>query len=199
MVLKRTFEKLDLIIIDACLSYQELTWFTFVSNASKFKKILSGALCVVSRCLIYKVHALARRSRGQLIYIITSCFVCQHLFFSFFFANRSLQRSDPSCCRSKRTCLLYCAVLDLSSTKSNPPLPRVGRRLLCTAIPGNRVAGSGYSEGAGAGADGHISRGRSICGKSKDNRRFFLTGHGEYDADTLANEYWRDKKTGAGH
>ena len=72
-------------------------------------------MCVVSRCLIYKVHALARRSRVQLIYIITSCFVCQHLF-SFFFANRSLQRSDPSCFRPKRTCLLYCAVLDLSST-----------------------------------------------------------------------------------
>ena len=32
--------------------------------------------------------------------------------------------------------------------------------------------------------------------KSKDNRRFFLTGHGEYDADTLANEYWRDKNKG---
>ena len=36
--------------------------------------------------------------------------------FSFFFANRSLQKSDPSCFRSKRTFLLYCAVLDLSST-----------------------------------------------------------------------------------
>lgn len=32
--------------------------------------------------------------------------------------------------------------------------------------------------------------------KSKDNRRFFLTGHPEYDADTLANEYWRDKNKG---
>ena len=32
--------------------------------------------------------------------------------------------------------------------------------------------------------------------KSKDNRRFCLTGHGEYDADTLANEYWRDKNKG---
>lgn len=32
--------------------------------------------------------------------------------------------------------------------------------------------------------------------KSKDNRRFFLTGHPEYDADTLASEYWRDKNKG---
>ena len=32
--------------------------------------------------------------------------------------------------------------------------------------------------------------------KSRDNRRFFLTGHPEYDRDTLANEYWRDKNKG---
>ena len=32
--------------------------------------------------------------------------------------------------------------------------------------------------------------------KSRDNRRFFLTGHPEYDRDTLANEYWRDKSKG---
>ena len=32
--------------------------------------------------------------------------------------------------------------------------------------------------------------------KSRDNRRFFITGHPEYDADTLAREYWRDKGKG---
>ena len=29
--------------------------------------------------------------------------------------------------------------------------------------------------------------------KSRDNRLIFMTGHLEYDTDTLANEYWRDK------
>ena len=28
--------------------------------------------------------------------------------------------------------------------------------------------------------------------KSEDNRRFFITGHPEYDPDTLAREYFRD-------
>ncbi|MCC8075793.1 MAG: homoserine O-succinyltransferase [Clostridiales bacterium] len=32
--------------------------------------------------------------------------------------------------------------------------------------------------------------------KSKDNKRFFMLGHPEYDADTLANEYWRDVNKG---
>ncbi|HZK19825.1 MAG TPA: homoserine O-succinyltransferase [Treponemataceae bacterium] len=32
--------------------------------------------------------------------------------------------------------------------------------------------------------------------KSNDNRQVFMTGHLEYDADTLSNEYWRDKKKG---
>ncbi|SHI19368.1 homoserine O-succinyltransferase [Sporobacter termitidis DSM 10068] len=32
--------------------------------------------------------------------------------------------------------------------------------------------------------------------KSEDNRRFFITGHPEYDADTLALEYARDVKKG---
>lgn len=32
--------------------------------------------------------------------------------------------------------------------------------------------------------------------KSEDNRRFFITGHPEYDADTLALEYARDLKKG---
>jgi homoserine O-succinyltransferase len=32
--------------------------------------------------------------------------------------------------------------------------------------------------------------------KSEDNRFFFVTGHGEYDADTLALEYFRDVKKG---
>lgn len=32
--------------------------------------------------------------------------------------------------------------------------------------------------------------------KSKDNREIFMTGHLEYDTETLANEYWRDKKKG---
>ncbi len=32
--------------------------------------------------------------------------------------------------------------------------------------------------------------------KSEDNRRFFITGHPEYDAGTLANEYFRDVNKG---
>ena len=32
--------------------------------------------------------------------------------------------------------------------------------------------------------------------KSQDNRRFFITGHPEYDPDTLANEYFRDVNKG---
>lgn len=35
----------------------------------------------------------------------------------------------------------------------------------------------------------------TIC-KSKDNRSIFMTGHLEYDTETLANEYWRDKNKG---
>ncbi|MDD6799668.1 MAG: homoserine O-succinyltransferase [Firmicutes bacterium] len=31
---------------------------------------------------------------------------------------------------------------------------------------------------------------------SKDGRRLFITGHSEYDRDTLADEYFRDKKKG---
>ena len=32
--------------------------------------------------------------------------------------------------------------------------------------------------------------------KTEDNRQFFITGHPEYDADTLAKEYFRDKERG---
>ena len=32
--------------------------------------------------------------------------------------------------------------------------------------------------------------------KSRDNRRFFISGHPEYDPDTLAKEYWRDIERG---
>lgn len=32
--------------------------------------------------------------------------------------------------------------------------------------------------------------------KSQDNHRFFITGHPEYDAGTLAAEYWRDVEKG---
>ena len=32
--------------------------------------------------------------------------------------------------------------------------------------------------------------------KSEDNRRFFITGHPEYDAETLGNEYFRDVNKG---
>ena len=32
--------------------------------------------------------------------------------------------------------------------------------------------------------------------KSEDNRRFFITGHPEYDPETLANEYFRDLSKG---
>ncbi len=35
-----------------------------------------------------------------------------------------------------------------------------------------------------------------FCVKSEDNRRFFITGHPEYDPDTLANEYFRDVNKG---
>ena len=31
---------------------------------------------------------------------------------------------------------------------------------------------------------------------SQENRQFFITGHSEYDKDTLKNEYLRDKKAG---
>lgn len=33
--------------------------------------------------------------------------------------------------------------------------------------------------------------------KSKTNREIFMTGHLEYDTETLASEYWRDKEKGA--
>ena len=32
--------------------------------------------------------------------------------------------------------------------------------------------------------------------KSRDSRQFFITGHPEYDPDTLAREYFRDRETG---
>ena len=32
--------------------------------------------------------------------------------------------------------------------------------------------------------------------KTEDSRRFFIMGHPEYDADTLAREYWRDIERG---
>ncbi len=32
--------------------------------------------------------------------------------------------------------------------------------------------------------------------KTQDNRQFFLLGHPEYDPDTLAKEYWRDREKG---
>ena len=32
--------------------------------------------------------------------------------------------------------------------------------------------------------------------KSEDNRRFFITGHPEYDPDTLSREYFRDVEKG---
>ena len=32
--------------------------------------------------------------------------------------------------------------------------------------------------------------------KSRDNREIFMTGHLEYDTNTLADEYWRDKQKG---
>ena len=32
--------------------------------------------------------------------------------------------------------------------------------------------------------------------KTKGGRQIFITGHSEYDADTLKNEYLRDKKAG---
>lgn len=32
--------------------------------------------------------------------------------------------------------------------------------------------------------------------KTKDSRQFFITGHLEYDSDTLAKEYWRDYEKG---
>ncbi len=35
----------------------------------------------------------------------------------------------------------------------------------------------------------------TLC-KSSDNRMIFMTGHLEYDTETLAKEYWRDKEKG---
>ena len=32
--------------------------------------------------------------------------------------------------------------------------------------------------------------------KSEDNRRFFITGHPEYDPETLGSEYFRDVNRG---
>ena len=43
-------------------------------------------------------------------------------------------------------------------------------------------------------ADSEVS-GVTIA-KSRNNREIFMTGHLEYDTDTLANEYWRDKNKG---
>ncbi len=40
-----------------------------------------------------------------------------------------------------------------------------------------------------------VDAGCSIL-KSKDNKKIFLTGHSEYDRDTLKNEYLRDKNKG---
>ncbi|MBQ0051644.1 MAG: homoserine O-succinyltransferase [Treponema sp.] len=40
-------------------------------------------------------------------------------------------------------------------------------------------------------SDGDVT----IC-KSADNRSIFMTGHLEYDTETLANEYWRDRNKG---
>lgn len=40
-----------------------------------------------------------------------------------------------------------------------------------------------------------VEAGCSIL-KSKDNKKIFLTGHSEYDRDTLKNEYLRDKNKG---
>ena len=42
-----------------------------------------------------------------------------------------------------------------------------------------------------------VSKEAGVFGvKSEDNRRFFITGHPEYDPDTLANEYFRDVNKG---
>lgn len=42
-----------------------------------------------------------------------------------------------------------------------------------------------------------VSDKAGVCAvKSEDNRRFFVTGHPEYDADTLALEYFRDLDKG---
>ena len=35
----------------------------------------------------------------------------------------------------------------------------------------------------------------TLC-KSSDNRMIFMTGHLEYDTETLAKEYWRDREKG---
>ena len=32
--------------------------------------------------------------------------------------------------------------------------------------------------------------------KTQDSRQFFVMGHPEYDPDTLAKEYWRDRNKG---
>ncbi|MDR3216969.1 MAG: homoserine O-succinyltransferase [Clostridiaceae bacterium] len=41
-------------------------------------------------------------------------------------------------------------------------------------------------------AESYIDKVGPVVLKSKDNRKFFFTGHAEYDRDTLKNEYLRD-------
>ena len=53
------------------------------------------------------------------------------------------------------------------------------------AIPTLKILASGEESGV-------------FCVSTKRGRQIFVTGHSEYDADTLKNEYLRDKKAGLG-
>ena len=53
------------------------------------------------------------------------------------------------------------------------------------AVPSLKILASGEEAGV-------------FCVSTKRGRQIFVTGHSEYDADTLKNEYIRDKKAGLG-
>lgn len=72
--------------------------------------------------------------------------------------------------------------LTISSTSPTPVIPRTAWRISSGSPELELLA---ISEQAGV-----------FAVKSSDNRRFFITGHPEYDPDTLANEYFRDVNKG---
>ena len=66
-------------------SFKEINSRAFL-QASLVRRTSCPFWCFVflSRCLIYKVHALASHSGWRAIYFSTLCFACQELFFKFF-------------------------------------------------------------------------------------------------------------------
>ena len=116
MVLKRAKARSNQ-VIDCDLRYQELTWFTFVSECIQvLRKILSGAfVCCFTLFNLQGTRFCALLSVEQLSYCIITSVLCQALFsnlFKFF--------SSISTCFllafSKAACLCYHRQLSLSST-----------------------------------------------------------------------------------